>query len=60
MPAMIAARTNAITALEPILATAVPESEKIPAAIIVPSPIAKAILKSNVRVCSTTAPCFGV
>lgn len=40
MPAITAARTNAITALAPISATAVPEREKIPAAIIVPSPIA--------------------
>jgi len=53
MPAITAAMTNAITALEPISATAVPDSEKIPAAIIVPRPMAKAILKSSVRVCST-------
>jgi len=39
-PATTAAMTKAITALDPISATAVPDSEKMPAAIIVPSPIA--------------------
>ncbi|WP_348613733.1 hypothetical protein [Halobaculum rarum] len=52
MPATTAAMTNPMTALDPIIATAAPDSEKIPAAIIVPRPIAKAILKSSVRVCS--------
>ena len=49
---MTAAMTNAITALDPISATTVPDDEKIPAAIIVPSPIANAILKFGVLVCS--------
>ena len=53
IPATMAARTNATTAVEPIRKTAMPDSEKMPAAIIVPRPMAKAILKSSVRVCST-------
>jgi hypothetical protein len=44
--------TKEMTALLPTSATATPESEKMPAAIIVPSPMANAILKSSVRVCS--------
>jgi len=52
---MTAAMTKAMTALEPIWATASPDSEKIPAAIIVPRPIANAILKSSVLVCSAIA-----
>jgi hypothetical protein len=52
---MAAAMTKATTALDPMAATAVPDSEKMPAAIIVPRPIANAILKSSVRVCCTIA-----
>src|SRR6056297_3153257 len=55
MPATTAAMTKAMTALLPIAATAVPDREKIPAAIIVPRPMANAILNPSVRVCSTIA-----
>ena len=54
MLATSAAMTKEMTALEPIRYTAVPDSEKIPAAIIVPSPSANATRKPSVRVRSTT------
>ncbi len=44
--------TNEMIALLPTTATAWPDNEKIPAAIIVPSPSPKATQKPNVRVCS--------